>query len=140
SGSVKVVSGAASKDEIDSIVHCVGTAATVKEKPSGNAPAVPRRADLCPLGLRRGTLPPPVNADATRSWDEGALAMRHEDAFLLAVLEDREDDTPRRVFADWLLDQPGAAEAARGELIHIQCDLARLPEGTLRPEAIVRRE
>lgn len=65
--------------------------------------------------------------------------MRHEDAFLLAVLEARDDDTPRRVFADWLLDQPDDASAARGELIHLQCDLARLPAGP-RPAAAVSRE
>ncbi len=66
--------------------------------------------------------------------------MTHEDAFLQDILENREDDTPRRVYADWLLDQPDAVSAARGEFIHIQCDLARLPPGTPRPERLVRRE
>src|SRR5262245_9053958 len=66
--------------------------------------------------------------------------MRHEDAFLLAVLEDRDDDTPRRVFADWLLDQQAPLQIARGELIHLQCDLARLPAGAPRPAAPVARE
>src|SRR5262245_34452555 len=65
--------------------------------------------------------------------------MKPEDAFLLDILENRDDDTPRRVFADWLLDQPGPVEAARGELIHLQCDLARLPAGS-RPAEVVRRE
>src|SRR5262249_52402984 len=51
--------------------------------------------------------------------------MTHEDAFLLDIVENREDDTPRRIFADFLLDQPDPVLAARGEFIHVQCDLAR---------------
>jgi uncharacterized protein (TIGR02996 family) len=66
--------------------------------------------------------------------------MTHEDAFLQDILENPEDDTPRRVFADWLLDQPDAVGAARGEFIQIQCDLARVPAGTPRPERLLRRE
>jgi uncharacterized protein (TIGR02996 family) len=66
--------------------------------------------------------------------------MTHEDAFLQDILENREDDTPRRVFADWLLDHADPVQAARGELIHVQCDLARLPPGAPRPEHLLRRE
>jgi uncharacterized protein (TIGR02996 family) len=66
--------------------------------------------------------------------------MTHEDAFLQDILENRDDDTPRRVFADWLLDCHDAVGAARGEFIHVQCDLARVPAGTPRPEKLVRRE
>jgi uncharacterized protein (TIGR02996 family) len=53
--------------------------------------------------------------------------MTHEDAFLLDIVENREDDTPRRIFADWLLDQPDPVQVARGEFIHLQCELARQP-------------
>src|SRR5262245_34821037 len=66
--------------------------------------------------------------------------MTHEEAFLQDILENREDDTPRRIYGDWLLDQDDPVAAARGEFIHIQCDLARLPPGTPRPEQQVRRE
>jgi uncharacterized protein (TIGR02996 family) len=65
--------------------------------------------------------------------------MKPEDAFLLEILENRDDDAPRRVFADWLLDHPDPVLAARGELIHVQCDLARLAPGPWPAEA-VRRE
>jgi uncharacterized protein (TIGR02996 family) len=37
-----------------------------------------------------------------------------------------DDDTPRRVLADWLMDQPDAGSQARGEFIQVQCRLARL--------------
>src|SRR5262249_49909568 len=72
-----------------------------------------RRGTLwgCPATLRPGGLL------------EGA-PMTHEDAFLLDIVENREDDTPRRIYADWLLDQPDPVQAARGEFIHVQCDLA----------------
>jgi uncharacterized protein (TIGR02996 family) len=66
--------------------------------------------------------------------------MTHEDAFLQDILENREDDTPRRIFADWLLDHPDRVQAARGEFIHIQCDIARQPPDAGRPAHLVRRE
>jgi uncharacterized protein (TIGR02996 family) len=66
--------------------------------------------------------------------------MTQEDAFLQDILENHDDDTPRRVYADWLMDQPDAVSGARGEFIHVQCDLARVPAGTPRPERLVRRE
>lgn len=66
--------------------------------------------------------------------------MTHEDAFLQDILEHGEDDTARRVYADWLLDHDDPVQAARGEFIHLQCDLARLATGTPRPEPLVRRE
>src|SRR5262249_33377177 len=46
-------------------------------------------------------------------------------AFLEDVREHPDDDTPRLVLADWLQDQPGEAERARGEFIRLQCLLAR---------------
>jgi uncharacterized protein (TIGR02996 family) len=50
--------------------------------------------------------------------------MTHDDAFLLAILEDPDDDTPRLVYADWLEERGNP----RGEFIRIQCQLANLPE------------
>jgi uncharacterized protein (TIGR02996 family) len=49
--------------------------------------------------------------------------MTHQDAFLQAIREAAEDDTPRLVYADWL-DENGDSE--RAEFIRVQCDLARL--------------
>ena len=66
--------------------------------------------------------------------------MTHEDAFLLDILDHPDDDTPRRVFADWLLDHQDPVLAARGEFIHAQCDLARLPQGSPRPPSLALRE
>jgi uncharacterized protein (TIGR02996 family) len=54
--------------------------------------------------------------------------MKHEAAFLQAILEAPEDDAPRLVFADWLDDHGGAAEQARAEFIRAQIELARLDE------------
>ena len=45
-----------------------------------------------------------------------------EDAFLEAIRESREDDTPRLVYADWLDEQ----DDPRGEFIRVQCEIARL--------------
>src|SRR5262249_61133102 len=53
----------------------------------------------------------------------GRRAMTTEDAFILDILEYPDDDTPRLVFADWLDDQ---GQGDRGELIRLQCSLARL--------------
>lgn len=62
--------------------------------------------------------------------------MTHEDVFLQEILENREDDTPRRIFADWLIDHDDPVLVARGEFIHLQCLLARrdLPTPTADPD------
>jgi uncharacterized protein (TIGR02996 family) len=49
--------------------------------------------------------------------------VRHEDAFLQAILDVPDDDTPRLVYADWL-DEHG--EPARAEFIRAQCELAQM--------------
>jgi uncharacterized protein (TIGR02996 family) len=51
--------------------------------------------------------------------------MSDEDAFLRAICENPDDDTPRLVFADWLDERGGAANAAWAELIRVQVPLAR---------------
>jgi uncharacterized protein (TIGR02996 family) len=48
--------------------------------------------------------------------------MTHDEAFLQAIREAPEDDTPRLVYADWL-EEHGRSE--RAEFIRIQCALAR---------------
>ena len=65
--------------------------------------------------------------------------MTTEDALLQEILDNPADDSPRRVYADWLTDQGGAVNAARGEFIQIQCVLARSPYAA-RPADLVRRE
>jgi uncharacterized protein (TIGR02996 family) len=66
--------------------------------------------------------------------------MTHEDAFLLEILEAPQDDLPRRIYADWLMDRPDHVSNARGEFIHIQLDLARVPPGEPRPQNLTQRE
>jgi uncharacterized protein (TIGR02996 family) len=68
--------------------------------------------------------------------------MTHEEAFLQDICEHPEDDAPRLIYADWLLDQQGpgsTALAARGELIHVQCALARAGPAE-RPPGLQARE
>jgi uncharacterized protein (TIGR02996 family) len=47
----------------------------------------------------------------------------HEEAFLLAILEDLKDDTPRLVYSDWLEEQ---GDTIRAEFIRMQCARGRL--------------
>ncbi len=66
-------------------------------------------------------------------------------AFLQAIRDAPEDDTPRLVYADWL-DEHGTSDADRdrAEFIRVQCELARLrygsPGSTARGPALQRRE
>jgi uncharacterized protein (TIGR02996 family) len=50
--------------------------------------------------------------------------MDHAAAFLRAIREAPDDDTPRLVFADWLEERGDP----RGEFIRAQCRLARMPD------------
>jgi uncharacterized protein (TIGR02996 family) len=50
--------------------------------------------------------------------------MDHHAAFLSAILEAPDDDTPRLIYADWLEERGDP----RAEFIRIQCELARLPD------------
>jgi type IV pilus assembly protein PilB len=50
--------------------------------------------------------------------------MTHDEAFLQAILEAPEDDTPRLIYADWLEEQGDP----RGEFIRLQAQLARMSE------------
>src|SRR5437763_1481005 len=62
--------------------------------------------------------------------------MTPEAAFLADIAEDPEDDTPRRIFADWLSDHGDP----RGELLRVQCELARLPADVPPPLELLARE
>ena len=56
------------------------------------------------------------------------MSRSHADAFLEAILQDPDDDTPRLVYADWLEEH---GDPARAEFIRVQCSLstAQLPDG-----------
>lgn len=66
--------------------------------------------------------------------------MTHEEAFLQDIVENPDDDTPRRIFADWLLDQDDPTLVARGEFVHLQCELARTPSKSPRSQDLLKRE
>ncbi|QJX00453.1 TIGR02996 domain-containing protein [Frigoriglobus tundricola] len=54
---------------------------------------------------------------------------RDEHAFMTAILEAPEDDTPRLVFADWLDERGTDDDRARAALIRAQCRLEYQPIG-----------
>jgi uncharacterized protein (TIGR02996 family) len=57
------------------------------------------------------------------------------DAFLQAILDAPDDETPRLVYADWLEDN---GDEARGRLIRAQCAAARLDENDPRRKELER--
>src|SRR4051812_38202157 len=57
-------------------------------------------------------------------------------AFLQDIKDHPEDDTRRLIFADWLEEHGDP----RGELIRVQCELARLGEDDPRTDDLCRRE
>jgi uncharacterized protein (TIGR02996 family) len=63
--------------------------------------------------------------------------MNRDDAFLQAILDAPDDDTPRLVYADWLEER---GQPDRGEFIRVQCALARLPHGDPRRLVLEARE
>src|SRR5438309_11483 len=63
--------------------------------------------------------------------------MNQEDAFIEAILQHPDDDTPRLVYADWL-EEHGQGE--RAEFIRVQCNLARLPDDDPRRATLQVRE
>src|SRR5258708_18258420 len=67
--------------------------------------------------------------------ERSGAGMTHEEAFLADILADRADDMARRIYADWLMDSYDPVAQARGEFIHLHCDLARLTPGDPRPAA-----
>jgi uncharacterized protein (TIGR02996 family) len=81
-------------------------------------------------GRRRGSA-------SEKSPSEDRMAETIEQAFLDAIIENHDDDTPRLVFADWL-DDHGRPE--RAELIRLQCRLARMPEADPERWRLLARE
>lgn len=61
--------------------------------------------------------------------------MTERDAFLAAIRENPDDDTPRLMYADWLSEQGDP----RGELIRLQCELAHLDSADPRRRPLTRR-
>jgi uncharacterized protein (TIGR02996 family) len=51
--------------------------------------------------------------------------MTHDDAFLQDIAAKPADDAPRLIYADWLDEHGGPAEAARAAFIRAQCRLAQ---------------
>jgi uncharacterized protein (TIGR02996 family) len=51
--------------------------------------------------------------------------MTQDDAFLQAIMENPDDDTPRLIYADWLEERGDP----RGEFIRVQCQLTRMSPG-----------
>lgn len=66
--------------------------------------------------------------------------MTHEEAFLEEILAQRDEDAPRLIYADWLLDQPCPVRVARGEFIHLQCQAVRALRAGTRPRMQLQRE
>jgi uncharacterized protein (TIGR02996 family) len=62
--------------------------------------------------------------------------MPDADAFLRAIIDNPDDDTPRLVYADWL-DENGDPE--RAEFIRVQIALAREPHGHQARQALIAR-
>jgi uncharacterized protein (TIGR02996 family) len=63
--------------------------------------------------------------------------MVQQEAFLQAILEHPEDDTPRLVYADWLEDH---GDPTRAEFIRLQIELAHLAADAPERAALVERE
>ncbi|HXG10133.1 MAG TPA: TIGR02996 domain-containing protein [Gemmataceae bacterium] len=62
--------------------------------------------------------------------------MTDEDIFLQAIRENPDDDGARLIYADWLEEQGDP----RGELIRVQCALARMPAGAAGRRELEERE
>jgi uncharacterized protein (TIGR02996 family) len=63
--------------------------------------------------------------------------MPGHDAFLAAIRDEPDNDTPRLVYSDWLEEQ---GDAARAEFIRVQCRLERLHPGDPSRTALEERE
>jgi uncharacterized protein (TIGR02996 family) len=63
--------------------------------------------------------------------------MTSHEAFLQAITEDPDDDTPRLVYADWM-EEHGQPE--RAELIRVQCRLAQTPSDDPERPTLLERE
>jgi uncharacterized protein (TIGR02996 family) len=62
-----------------------------------------------------------------------------EAALLAAITEAPNDDGPRLVYADWLLQQDDEGARARGEYIALACSAMRSPKRTSRMKELVEK-
>jgi uncharacterized protein (TIGR02996 family) len=62
--------------------------------------------------------------------------MTPDEAFIEAIRDAPDDDTPRLIYADWLEEHGDP----HGEFIRVQCALAKLPLGDSRRYALAKRE
>jgi uncharacterized protein (TIGR02996 family) len=60
--------------------------------------------------------------------------------FLRAILENPDDDTARLVYADWLEEHGGEADAVRAEFIRVECELWKTEAHTPRYRKLEKRE
>src|SRR5262245_1252595 len=65
--------------------------------------------------------------------------MSDEKALLAAIWEHPHEDTPRLMYADWLDEQGGDSNAARAELIRVQCELEHLAGDDPRYDGLEKR-
>jgi len=66
--------------------------------------------------------------------------MSDEAALLAAIFAHPEEDTPRLVYADWLDEQGGKANAERAEYIRLECELAQIDEDDISRETSARQK
>src|SRR5262245_11078330 len=65
------------------------------------------------------------------------MSLGMEEVFLRDVPAAPDDDVPRRVYADWLMDQTDPHLSARGDFVHLQCErAARPPDDPEAPELL----
>jgi uncharacterized protein (TIGR02996 family) len=68
------------------------------------------------------------------------MAQTHAEAFLQAILQDPDDDTPRLIFADWLEEQGDPLSSTRAEFIRVQCALAGGQAASRQRTSLERRQ
>jgi uncharacterized protein (TIGR02996 family) len=93
---------------------------------TGTGPAVPETllAELRAKGVLRSFESAPAREPAELQ------------AFLASIADHPDDDAVRLIFGDWLTER----DDPRGELIRVQCELARQPEDDLRREQLEEHE
>jgi uncharacterized protein (TIGR02996 family) len=69
--------------------------------------------------------------EVPRSAAHNRFLMTYDDAFLQAIIDESDDDTPRLVYADWLEEN---GQSARAAFIRAQIESASLPAGNPRGE------
>src|SRR5947209_8653258 len=65
--------------------------------------------------------------------------MSEREAFMRAICDSPEDDTPRLVFADWLDEHGDQNDRTRAAFIRVQCEVARLATDNDQCKALTAR-